>query len=256
MVYNSGDTVTLTRFRLKNPDTRAAAVEAKVWLGIPGGAPIAILNIGADGSFALPANFDADPGPVSLFTVGNSTPQGGYEFGARVLRPKTGGLLSEDIHSFSIGGAAAIPSQAGGGTKTCAAPTTLSASGTDFTPSVQVTMTRSGYGIGETVTASAFRLSNTGSSSGQVEFKLWLSPPNADPAVLLNAGADGSLSFPAMLDTDLGPLSFFTVTETAEKGDYELGARLLDPVTGAVSCFAPSSFVIAGPGRFVRPQKE
>lgn len=100
--YVNGDNVTASGFRLKNTGSSAAAVELKVWLGVPGAAPIAILNLGPDGSFVIPAAFDHEFGPLGLFTVAGTLPRGNYEFSSRMVDPLTGFTLSEDLNPFAI----------------------------------------------------------------------------------------------------------------------------------------------------------
>lgn len=99
--YGNGDTVTATEFRLEN-GSAAAPCELKVWLGVPGIAPIGVLNLGSDGSFVLPSNLDVDLGALTLFPVSVSLPRGNYEFSSRMVDPITGKTLSEDLNPFVI----------------------------------------------------------------------------------------------------------------------------------------------------------
>ena len=66
------------------------AVEWKAWLTIPGLDPLSVANTGADGALVLPAGFDEDYGPVTLFEVRDSLPRGTYGFHYRLLAPVTG----------------------------------------------------------------------------------------------------------------------------------------------------------------------
>jgi C1A family cysteine protease len=100
--YTNGDTVSATEFRLQNTGSTPASVELKVWLAGPGIAPIQLLNLGANSSFVLPAGFDQNLGPLSLFVVSSGLPRGDYEFSSRMVNPVTGALISEDLNAFAI----------------------------------------------------------------------------------------------------------------------------------------------------------
>jgi hypothetical protein len=100
-IYTPGDTVTAQVFRIANLGSGPVPVEWKVWLGTPFRAPISIINIGADGTFVLPAGFDYDFGPLNLFSAA-SLPAGFYELSTRVLDPITGETLCEDLNVFEI----------------------------------------------------------------------------------------------------------------------------------------------------------
>ncbi len=100
-IYIGGETVTASRFSLYNPDTNPVAVECKAWLETPFGPPISVVNIGYDGSFVLPAGYNLDLGPLTLFPA-LAVPSGTYAFSTRVLNPITGELLCEDLNVFEI----------------------------------------------------------------------------------------------------------------------------------------------------------
>jgi len=101
--FTEGETVVIDVFRLANTGSSETAVEMKFWFGLPVGSPVSIINLGGDGSFVLPAGLDVDLGPIPLFTVDASFPEGDYELSCRMLDPVTGALLHEDINSFTIG---------------------------------------------------------------------------------------------------------------------------------------------------------
>jgi len=75
-VFSSGDAVVINEFRLVNTTGVVTAFELKAWLGIPGLGAVPILNLGADGSFILPAGFDQVLGPLPLFVVDPGFPLG------------------------------------------------------------------------------------------------------------------------------------------------------------------------------------
>ncbi len=100
--YLSGDTVTVSSYRLVNPGAATVAVELKAWLGIPGVDPISIDNRGADGLLQLPPGFDLESGPFDLFSVTPGLARGTYEFSSRLLDPTTGTQLSVRRNLFVI----------------------------------------------------------------------------------------------------------------------------------------------------------
>ncbi len=100
-IYTAGDTVTASVFRLANQGASPVSVEWKVWLETPSGPSISFINLGADGTFVLPAGFDQDFGPLPLFPAAG-LPTGTYELSTRVLNPVTGELLSEDLNVFEV----------------------------------------------------------------------------------------------------------------------------------------------------------
>lgn len=100
--YASGDTVRASVFEIANLSAASVAIEFKIWIEVPGLAPIPVSRGGADGSFVLPANFSLESGPVNLFTVSGTTPPGNYVFGCRFIDPATGALVSEDLSTFVV----------------------------------------------------------------------------------------------------------------------------------------------------------
>ena len=108
--YVDGETVTAQVFRFSNTTDSAVATEIKIWLGVPGLAPLSVVNIGADGSFLLPAGTDLNLGPLPLLPVTPGLPRGDYEFSCRMLDPVTGALLFEDINTFEVDSLAPLTS--------------------------------------------------------------------------------------------------------------------------------------------------
>lgn len=100
--YVDGDTITADVFRLSNPTAERVALEVKVWLGKPDESVKSIVNIGAYGFFRVLAETDIDLGPLWLGTVWPHKPRGEYELSCRVLEPKTGKRIAEDINHFVI----------------------------------------------------------------------------------------------------------------------------------------------------------
>lgn len=99
-------------------------------------------------------------------------------------------------------------------------------------PVCDLELSQPSYVTGETVTAQSFRLANPGPEAVSVEIKAWFAFPTTEPVSVINIGADGSLSLPAGLDLDLGPLPLLPVDAGLPRGAYELDCRMVDPVTG------------------------
>jgi len=99
--YTGDETVTAQVFRLANLNPNAVAVEWKVWVTIPDGISLPLVNVGADRSLILPPGFDHDFGPVAL---GPATrfPLGTYELNCRLLDPVTGRPIICDHNPFEI----------------------------------------------------------------------------------------------------------------------------------------------------------
>jgi hypothetical protein len=98
----SGESIVWTEFRLRNPGAAAVNVESKVFLIIPSIEPISIVNLGADGSFALPGGLNQNLGPLTLLSITSSLPRGVYEISSRLLDPVTGQLFTEDLNTFTV----------------------------------------------------------------------------------------------------------------------------------------------------------
>jgi hypothetical protein len=99
--YVDGQTV-MSTLRLANHFAVDVKTEVKFWLGIPGYAPFTIVNLGSDGSLALPAGFDQTYGPATFFEVSSSLPRGIYDYSCRMLDPTTGELLTVDVNPFQL----------------------------------------------------------------------------------------------------------------------------------------------------------
>ena len=102
--YVNGETATASTYRMVHSRAEDSAVELKVWLGtpIPGLPAHSISNLGADGSFVIPAGLNQELGPLPLFPVDANLQRGTYEFSSRIVHPVTGELLSEDLNFFGI----------------------------------------------------------------------------------------------------------------------------------------------------------
>ena len=94
------------------------------------------------------------------------------------------------------------------------------------------------YSSGQTVRLSVMRLTNSDPVAQFYEWKLWLKSPSLPDRSLVNIGSDSSLVLPAGFDVDfaalIGPVELFTIDDILfPSGAYEIGCRLIDPITGA-----------------------
>ena len=100
--FVNGDSVSAPVFRLTNFTAAPLAIEFKLWLEAPGVAPISIARAGENGAAVLPASFNQNLGPLTLFAVTAAFPRGVYALSCRVLDPVTGLLESEDLNAFEV----------------------------------------------------------------------------------------------------------------------------------------------------------
>jgi hypothetical protein len=101
--YVNGETVTLTEFGPSNLGSSPATCRLQVWVSAPSIGIVTLIDVGSDGTFALPANTDLNFGPMTLFTVSATfPPKGSWSFNSKVTNPTTGAILSEDLNPFTI----------------------------------------------------------------------------------------------------------------------------------------------------------
>ena len=104
---------------------------------------------------------------------------------------------------------------------------------TEPTPRCDVQLNQSSFIDGDTVTADVFRLANLSAELTPVEWKVWIGIPGLPPISLVNAGANGDLVLQPGTDFDFGALPLLPVSMVLPRGNYEIGCRILDPITGA-----------------------
>lgn len=76
-----------------------------------------------------------------------------------------------------------------------------------------------------------------------IELKLWLRSPDTTVLGLINQGGEGNLRLEPGHDT-MTPFDLFTVQPWLPRGEYRLGCRLLNPVTGGIKVDTIRSFWI------------
>jgi hypothetical protein len=100
--YINGNQVVAEVLRVSNFDIVPDAVELALWVQGPSIRPVSFANLGADGGLTLPAGFDQDVGPLSIFTVQAAIPRGTYMFNCRIVDPVTKQTIIEDLNAFQI----------------------------------------------------------------------------------------------------------------------------------------------------------
>ena len=96
----------------------------------------------------------------------------------------------------------------------------------------QVAMNQASYGLGDEVVVERFRIANQGDQANGAELKAWYSSPDGTPTSVRNFGATGQFMPQPGADVDIGPLTLFSVSELTQLGNYELGCRIVSPITG------------------------
>ena len=98
-------------------------------------------------------------------------------------------------------------------------------------PRCIIELTAPHYRTGEVVKASRLEVANQ-HVTRPVELKVWLRRPDVIEVPAHNAGADGSVAIPEGTTQNFGPLDVMGVDDATERGLYEFGCRLLNPITG------------------------
>jgi len=100
--FVNGDQVIAQIVQVTNPSSKPQSIEFKLWFKVPQGSPISFANGGADGSVVLPAGFNRNVGPLSLFTVTSGFSRGAYALNCTFLDPVTGAPLVLSGTPFTI----------------------------------------------------------------------------------------------------------------------------------------------------------
>jgi hypothetical protein len=103
--YAVGETVVISTLRFQNLDPTAATTRVRLELKFPPPFAISVqaVDIGADGSFAVPAGFDKQLGPATMFTLNPSIPiRGSFEWRCAFEDPATGAVIAEDRAPFYL----------------------------------------------------------------------------------------------------------------------------------------------------------
>jgi hypothetical protein len=100
--YANGETVRITSLRFANPQATPFATRLRLQLVLPNAATLDLLDLGASGGFAIPAGFDLDLSPVTMFTVQPSQPRGDFTLRCRLEDPGGGSVRASDAAGFAL----------------------------------------------------------------------------------------------------------------------------------------------------------
>ncbi len=102
---------------------------------------------------------------------------------------------------------------------------TLTFRRTDLLCNIELSQTR--YVDGETLMIDGWQLANLASEPTELEVGIWLDIPGAEPISVI----DDVFRLASETTESMGPQSILTVTSDLPRGTYEVGCRVLDPVT-------------------------
>ncbi len=91
--------------RFANLQSSAVPARLRLQLALPAVLqPVEAIDVGANGSFAIPGSFDRQLAPVTMFTVTPTNPplRGRFEWRCALEDPATGEVIAEDRASFDV----------------------------------------------------------------------------------------------------------------------------------------------------------
>jgi hypothetical protein len=112
-------------------------------------------------------------------------------------------------------------------------------------PVVDIQLERKTYRQGDAVGSRAFWISNPSDQSRNVELKTWITLPGMQPIPLDDLGVDEIPSLQPGFNQNYGVVPFMRISRDAPAGTCEVGARLIDPVTGDILSQDINPFTIA-----------
>jgi hypothetical protein len=100
--FANGATVQMTTLRYANLGPIPLGTRLRLSLELPVPVTIQVIDLGADGSFAIPAGLNVDLAPVNMFTVQPSQPRGAFALRCALEDPATGRVQAEDRVPFTL----------------------------------------------------------------------------------------------------------------------------------------------------------
>ena len=101
-VYNVGETLQMDTFRFANLGGLPLPTRLRLQLSFETLFTADIVDVGADGTFGLPAGFDNDFGPIPLFPVQPAMPLGTWSMRCALERPASGVIQAEGFFPFEV----------------------------------------------------------------------------------------------------------------------------------------------------------
>jgi hypothetical protein len=121
----------------------------------------------------------------------------------------------------------------------------ISSAAASSVPTFQITMSKSTYVDGDTITATEVRIKNPANAPVPMWLRVWLKVPTVGEIALIDIGSDRSFSLPGNIDQNLGPLSLIPVSSSfPPKGSWEFSSRMTNPSTGALLSEDLNPFVV------------
>jgi len=100
----NGQPVVITSLRFTNPSFEPVETRLRLQLTLPFGVTANAIDLGAGGGFAIPAHFDRQLGPVTMFTLQPGQPRGPFSWRCALEdpHPHTGAVQAEDVAPFAF----------------------------------------------------------------------------------------------------------------------------------------------------------
>ncbi len=98
--YVNGQPVVITSLRFTNTSQQPLETRLRLQLALPFGVTANALDLGAGGGFHIPASFDHQLGPVTMFTLQPGQPRGPFQWRCALEDPHTGAIQAEDVAPF------------------------------------------------------------------------------------------------------------------------------------------------------------
>lgn len=100
--YVDGEDVVITSLRFTNTTPSPIPARLRLQLTLPFGITVNAIDLGAGGGFSVPASFDRQLGPVTMFTLQPGQPRGAFSWRCALEDPTSGAVFAEDVANFSF----------------------------------------------------------------------------------------------------------------------------------------------------------
>lgn len=96
--YQNGQDVVITSLRFRNPNPTPQAVRLRLSLTLPFGVTVDALDV----AIPMPASFDKQLGPVTMFTLQPGQPRGDFTWRCALEHQSTGAVFAEHTATFAF----------------------------------------------------------------------------------------------------------------------------------------------------------